>query len=198
MSGAWQQRAAVVKGYRVLPVLLLCSLFVALLQVLPAAVRLPERLSQVPVRASVDMFAGLPVAIAIGLSVPEPAGTIASTTSRGWARLRVARLTALTAYAAGLTLLLAPAPGHAAIVVVALVGEVLLGARLLGPGLSWILPLVHVVGAAFVGTSIDGRVSTWAWPAHTGASVGDTLIAGTTFLIGLSAWSTHADRDDDA
>ncbi len=94
-------------------------------------------------------------------------------------------------------LLLAPAPGHAAIVVVALVGEVPLGARVLGPGLSWILPLVHVAAATFVGTSTDGRLHLGVAGPHR-ASIGDTLIAGTTFLIGLSAWSTHAEPDDDA
>lgn len=196
LAGGWRERSAAARGYRLLPVAALVAVSVLALRVLPDVVALPEQLAQVPVDASVSLFGAVPVVVSLLLTLPEPAGRVTATSSRGWVTLRVARVVALLAYSLVVVALLAPTPGHAMATTVGLLGEGLAAARVLGDGLAWTLPVAHVVVAAFVGTSQGGVAAPWAWILHQEISNEDVLIAVLTFVVGLVVWSRHEGEDE--
>lgn len=135
----------------------------------------------------------------IGASTGSPFGESEETASRPLGLLRLGHLAGLLAVAA-LTLALAvtwwTVPDGAwtlARNLAGFTGLALLTARVLGSGLSWVVPLGYAVLALLAPPS--GQAPAWAWSVRAATDRGAALIAAVLLLMGLVIVARWGARD---
>jgi hypothetical protein len=160
------------------------------------------------------MVTGLPVAAAviIGASTGSPFRDVEDTARRWLPALRMPHLIGLLALAVA-ALALATAAWHVPHMqwslvrnVILFTGLALLGARLVGPGLGWLLPLGYgflaflatLLAAGQPGHQLRWGESgvAWAWSLHAGTDEVSALVASLLLAggLGLIAWRGARDR----
>ncbi|MBB1257904.1 hypothetical protein [Streptomyces alkaliterrae] len=185
--------ALFVRG-REVPRAVLCGAVVTLV-----AVVLSGRALEVPdirylTDYSVPIAAVVPVAhaVVLGTALFSPMAVLeegAARLMRGYESLHVVLLTALGLVWTAVPLL-AGLPGHvfASSVrnVVGFLGLAMIGARLFGSGLAWLLPLVTAGPTLLLGVGPDNTPEFWAWPIQPGGHLGATLAAAGLWVLGLA------------
>jgi hypothetical protein len=146
------------------------------------------------------MAAPLAAAIVVGAAVRSPFGEAEQTASHPLPPLRVAHLVLLLACGATGLALAGVAPGVGSLGMLlrngaGFVGLALLGARLLGTGVSWLLPLGYG-GATFVDYLLQpNRDASWRWPLQPSGDHTALALALTLLAIGLGAIVTAGSRE---
>jgi hypothetical protein len=184
-----------------------------LLALLGAAALLWRRLSDGDPLNSDLMVTGLPVAAAviIGASTGSPFRDVEDTARHWLPALRLPHLAGLVTLAAG-ALALTAAAWHVADIQWALArnlilfsGLALLGARLVGPGLGWLLPVGYGF-LAFLATLLAAEQPhhqlqwaksdvRWAWSLHAGKEHEAALVASLVLVISLGIVAQWGARD---
>jgi hypothetical protein len=184
-----------------------------LLVLLGAATLLWRRLSDGDPLNNDLMVTGLPVAAAIVISAGtgSPFRDVEDTTRHWLPALRLPHLVGLVLLAAG-ALALGTAAWHVSGIEWALVrnlilftGLALLGARLAGPGLGWLLPIGYAF-LAFLATLLAAQQPghqlqwgksevPWAWSLHAGKEHEAALVASLALAISLGIIARWGARD---
>lgn len=148
-----------------------------------------------------------PIALAtvLGVSVRSPFGDVEQTVSFPLPALRLGHLGGLLAWGGvGMLAVAASWPAQGAEWslgewslfrnLAGFTGLALLGARLLGSGLSWLVPLAYGGLALMIGGD-DGKVARWAWSVRPTTDEGSTVMAVCVLLLGLGVAGWLGSRD---
>ena len=154
------------------------------------------------------LLAMMPVAAAttIGISTRSPFGEAERTVSRSLPVLRFGHLAGMLAVAA-VALIAAnqaetgAATGHAFAWVLVrngagYAGLALLGARLLGAGLSWVPPVAYGVAGYVAGIAREHKSAWWLWPVQEDTDGSAWSVALVLLVIGLAAAVLWGARDE--
>ncbi len=149
------------------------------------------------------MVVPLAAAVVIGAATGSPFGEAERTASRALPPVRLGHLRLLIGAGAALLALAALVPGEDGYGTLlrngaGLVGMALIGARLVGAGFSWMLPLVYaaVVFADFLVK--PDRDASWRWPLQPYDDAASWLIAVAFLVAGLGMVAWHGGRDTGA
>ena len=149
------------------------------------------------------MVVPLAAAVTIGTATGLPFGEAERTASRALPPIRLGHLALLTGVAAVLLVLASIVPGEDGYGTLlrngaGLVGLALVGARLVGAGVSWLLPLGYatVVFADFLVK--PDRDASWRWPLQPLEDAASWLIAVSFLVAGLGVVAWRGGRDTGA
>ncbi len=192
---ALHQTAVLARGWDLHLALAVIAAVAAVGLLAPDLIVLPSLTSREVALTPTGAVSAVLAGVGVLLATREPLDVIPATSPRRLFLWRCGRVLALTAIATVAVAI--PWPGLFAACLTAAtatVGEGLLLARAVGPGLAWTLPVLHVTAATFFGYQSDGTLRTWAWllsvdpdPAQIGASI--TLLA-----IGVVVWASGPPR----
>lgn len=169
------------------------------------AYEIPEKVIE-EILTAASLIVPLVAACAIGLSARSPFGEEEQTSSRSLPRVRFCHLGGLLACGmlmlslAALAWEMNQAGWTMARNLSGLVGLALLGARMLGSGLSWVAPLAY--GALAVTVNIlsanppKGQWTRWAWwPLQPATDLPSVVVAFTLLVLGLGSVCLYRIRD---
>jgi hypothetical protein len=151
---------------------------------------------------SVPLAATVPVAHAVVLATTlfSPMADLEHTAAQPMRRYRATHTAVLLALGAVLAALplaggLAPDVCTAAVRnVTGYLGLAMIGARVFGSGLAWLLPLAMFAPTLLLGVGADNTPETWAWSIHSASSASAAVIAAALWFVGLVAAATGGPR----
>lgn len=152
----------------------------------PQTVVAPQALASFPVQSPVAAGFAVIWSLLISATVPEPMPSLPTVLT--WRRryLSQVRVIILTAAVIGVAGLLAP-PLVVSVALLALAGEAVLAAAVLGFRYAWVLPLVHAAGASTLGANAFGDIRPWAWFLRLDPQPSDFAMSLALYVIGLIA-----------
>ena len=181
------------RGYGVPGIAAGLSLVGLSLLLAPPTVVLPEVLTDLTVEARSVLLGALAACVVTLRACHEPAAAIARTSPDRWYPARVLRLVLVAAVGWLVLLAVEPAGAYVSGVWTLLLGEGLVGARLLGADLAWLLPSGHVVAASFLGVGAAGEPSWWAWVLAPDPGPVRVALGVTVLVVGLHTWAGGGD-----
>jgi hypothetical protein len=195
-SGIAYRWAALVKGWRIVPMVVGLTVLYALLRTMPSYLELPQVRTREFVQASTSVLGSLVAALLVLTTLDEPVDSLPATASRNVKAARTLRMMFLLCVA--FLAVSAPAPAGdrlgVAISVAALTGEGLLLSRAAGSSVAWTLPTVHLIAAVTFGATQQGLVSPWAWIIASDVGPAGLLVSTTLLVAGTNLWAAQLDR----
>lgn len=180
---------ALLRGWRVPPVLLGWSVVAVATLLGPALVPLPNLTGTASVSTPLATLGGAVCGLLTLSLAHEPCPDVFSTAPSSAFVVHGVRI--LLGALTGPLIITAVGPSSGSVAMnvgMTIVGEGMLAAGLLGQRLAWLLPLFHLLAASTFGAVRGQGLHTWAWILSSRPGSGHLVVSATILAVGIIIW----------
>ena len=180
---------ALVVGWQLPVVLIGWGVAVLATRLGPVLIDLPDLTGTGQVATPLASFAAAACGMLAVFSAGEPCSTVFVTAPRRARVVNLARIVALVVLGALVVSTIGVAAGPATLnTTLALAGESLLAACVVGVRLAWLLPVVHLMAASTVGAATRETLHPWAWILQGEPHTSTVIWSASSLLVALAVW----------